>query len=88
MLGVGLQLMLNVRDCARRVALVQLQWTMALLAAKLGVAIENCIRDALKLPERLVTTGGAHAAALDFAFEKLLWDRCSFRCHDLLSSCS
>ena len=82
-LGVALQLMFNVRDGAGGVALVQLQGAVALLAAELGIAIEDSVGDCFYLPERLIPTADTDATAFHFALVKLLRSDCNFGSHSL-----
>jgi hypothetical protein len=88
MLGVRLELVFDVRDGTGGMALVELEWTVTLLAAKLGVAIEDGIGNGLYFPERLIPTGGANTATFHFAFKQLLGNGHNFGCHGLLSTCS
>jgi hypothetical protein len=64
-------------------ALVELERTMAILAAKLSIAIDKSFVNQLDLPERLVPTAGStHAAAFYFTFVELFRDSnglCEFR---------
>ena len=82
-LGVALQLVLDVRDGAGGVALVQLQRAVALLAAELGIAVEDGVGDGLDLPEGLIPAARTDAAAFHFALIELLGSDCNFGSHSL-----
>lgn len=86
-LGVALEFVLDVRDSAGGVALVQLQRAVALFAAELGVAVEDGVGDGLNFPERLVAAAGTHTAAFYFTLEELLGNCCNFGSHGFPSSC-
>jgi hypothetical protein len=86
-LGVALQLVLDVRDGTGGVTLVQLQWAVAFLAAELGVAVEDGVGYGLDLPEWLIATAYADATAFHFALIKFLRSNCNFGSHSLPSWC-
>ncbi len=76
-LGVGLELVLNVGDGTGSVAAVELERAVAVLAAELGIAVDEGLGEGLYLPEGFIAgAGGADAAAFDFALVEL------FRCYD------
>jgi hypothetical protein len=78
-LGVGLELVLDVRDGAGGVAAGDFERAVAVLAAELGVAVGERVGEGLDLPEGLIAVAaGAYAAAFDFALVKL------FRNYDYL----
>src|SRR5665213_3636956 len=84
-LGVGLGLVRDVRPSALgRGALVQLHFAVAVLAAELGVAVDERFGDGLYLPERFISAGGANTPALYFALVNLFFDYCCFACHGAL----
>jgi hypothetical protein len=71
-LGVGLELVLDVGNGAGGVALVELERAVTLFAAELGVAVENSVGDGLHLPERFIAATCANAATFYFTLVKLL----------------
>lgn len=81
-LGVDLQFVFEVGGCAGGVAAVELEGAVAVLAAELGVAIEEGVDEGFELPEGLVPgAGGAYAAAFYFALVELLWSCKDFGGH-------
>jgi hypothetical protein len=70
-LGVGLEFVLDVGDGTSRVAAVQLQRSVAVLAAELGVAVDQGFGEGLYLPEGFISASGADAATFDFTFKDL-----------------
>jgi hypothetical protein len=87
-LGVRLDLVLDVGEHTGCVTAVELERAVAVLAAELGVAVEKSFGKRLYLPERLIAGAcGADAAAFDFALVKLFWRTDKFSGHGLLSCC-
>src|SRR6266478_1427494 len=77
-LGVALEFVLDVRGRpVLGAAFEDLHRAAAVHASKLSVVILECDRDGLYLPERLVTTSRADAAAFHFTLVKSF----SFGCH-------
>jgi hypothetical protein len=80
-LGVALELVLDVGDGAGGVALVELQGAVALFAAELGVAVQQGVGYGFYLPEGLIAPGGADATAFNFALKELLGNCNNFGGH-------
>jgi hypothetical protein len=69
MLGVGLELVLKVRDSTGGVTAMELERAVAIFAAELGVAVEQGVGEGLYLPEGLIPSTGAYASAFYFALK-------------------
>ena len=76
-LGVGLELVLDVRDGSGGMTAVKLEWAVAIFAAELGIAVDERVGEGFYLPERFIArTVGTDAAAFYFALVEFL------RCND------
>jgi len=71
-LGVGFELVLDVGDGTGGVAAVELEGAVAVLAAELGVSVDEGIGEGLHLPEGFISAAGADATTFDFALVELL----------------
>jgi xanthine/uracil/vitamin C permease (AzgA family) len=68
-LGVGLELVLEMRNGTSGVTAMQLEGTVTIFATELGVTVEQGIDEGLHFPEWLITASGADAASFYFTFK-------------------